>query len=72
MKLREFLNTCTNDLERYCIYFDQENWDELTPDIEAFDMRDLSNAIVSTNRVVDAWFIDANWSLHVLVSWYGG
>lgn len=67
MKLREFLNTCTNEVERYCIYFDQEAWDELIPDIEVFSMQDLRNAIVSMNRPVYSWFMDANWSLHILV-----
>lgn len=68
MKLREFLNTCTNEIDRYCIYFDQDAWDELIPDVEASSMRELENALVSINRRVVAWFVDVNFALHILVS----
>ena len=68
MKLREFLNTCSNEIDHYCIYFDQETWDEMMPDVEASDMRELENQLVTINRYVDAWFVDANFSLHILVS----
>ena len=68
MKLRELLNTCQNEIERYCIYFDEDTWYDLIPDVEVFNKQDLKNALVSLNRYVDAWFVDANWSLHVLLS----
>ena len=68
MKLANFLNSCQNEIERYCIYFDDDAWENSIPDIEAYNFRDLKNALASTNRYVDAWYVDVNWSLHILVS----
>ena len=31
MKLREFLNTCQNDIEEYDLYFEDVEWDNWEP-----------------------------------------
>jgi len=59
MKLREFLNTCQNDIEEYDLYFEDVEWGNWEPAEVFYSMRDIR---------VDAWIVDANFHLHVLLS----
>lgn len=67
MKLREFLNTCQNDIEEYDLYFEDVEWDNWEPAEVFFAVRDIRNALLD-RTVVDAWVVDANFHLHVLLS----
>ena len=67
MKFRELLNTNQNDLEKIYIYFDEDQWDNAMPEIAVRDIRDIPNADYILKLTVDAWFVDTNFNLHVLV-----
>lgn len=67
MKLREFINTNQNDLEEIYIYFDEDQWDSAMPEIAVRDIRDIPNVDYILKLTVDAWFVDTNFNLHVLV-----
>lgn len=67
MKLREFINTNQNDLEEIYIYFDEDQWDNDMPEIAVRDIRDIPNVDYVLELTVDAWFVDTNFNLHVLV-----
>lgn len=66
MTLRDLLETNTNDLTRLYIYQSEEAYDELDPDIETNDLDSLFQE--ELRWTVDSWFVDANFSLHVLVN----
>ena len=67
MKFREFLNTCQNDLTSINVYFDDDDWEDMRPESTFSDMREIDNTTLG--KFVDAWFVDANFSLHVLLSY---
>ena len=67
MQFKEFLNTCQNELTSVNVYFEQEDWDDLVPEFTFDDMRKAKDEYYY--REVEAWFIDANFSLHVLLSY---
>lgn len=66
MKLREFLNTNQQTLEGVYIYFEDLQWENDEPEYTARDMKEISNA--DLNAFVDAWYMDANFWVHVLLS----
>lgn len=66
MKFREFLNTCQNDTTSINIYFDDDDWEDTRPEFTFTDMREIDNTTL--NKFVDAWYVDANFRLHVLLS----
>lgn len=66
MKFREFLNTCQNDLTSINVYFEDEDWEDMRPESTFADMREMDNTTLG--KFVDAWYVDANFSLHVLLS----
>ena len=70
MKFTEFINTNANEMTSFKFYFSDESWDDLEPEIEVDDLRKIDR--VERRRVfssyVDQWFVDANFSLHVLLS----
>lgn len=65
MTLRDLLETNTNDLTRLYIYQSEEAFDEMDPDIETNRVNTFSPD--ELNSVVDSWFMDANFCLHVLI-----
>ena len=67
MKFREFMNTCQNDLGVINIYFGDVNWDEMIPEFTFNDMGQVDDDYL--DKYVDAWYVDANFSLHVLLSY---
>ena len=66
MKFKEFLNTCQNELTSVNVYYDLDTWEDMEPEFVFDDMRDCDSTTLS--YTIDAWFIDANFSLHVLLS----
>lgn len=67
MKFRELWNTNQNDLEQIYIYLDEDQWENEAPEeMLAADMRGVSDGYL--RMYVDAWFIDVNFVLHVLLS----
>lgn len=66
MRLREFLNTCQNDWEGVCLYYDEEAWEDTIPDFEFTDVRECDSTCLG--YAVDAWYMDANWKLHILLA----
>ena len=66
MTLRDLLETNTNDLTRLYIYQSEEAYDELDPDIETNSLDSLFQE--ELRWTVNSWFVDVNFSLHVLVN----
>lgn len=65
MTLRDLLNTNTNELDTIYIYYSEDAFDELDPDTETNRVNALSPD--ELNSVVDSWFMDVNFCLHVLI-----
>lgn len=65
MTLRDLLETNTNDLTRLYIYQSEKAYDELDPDIETNSLDSLFQE--ELRWTVNSWFVDVNFSLHVLV-----
>lgn len=65
MKLRDLLKTNTNEIDTFYIYLSQEAFDDLDPDIETNRVNTFSSD--ELNSVVDSWFMDVNFCLHVLI-----
>lgn len=65
MKLRELLNTNQNDLEQIYIYFDEDQWENETPEVVYGAVNRIDKG--ELNSYVDAWFVDANFNIHVLI-----
>lgn len=68
MKFRELLNTNQNELEWIYVYFDEDQWENEVPEYTTKDIRTVPNIDSDLNMYVDAWFVDANFCLHVLLS----
>lgn len=66
MKLREFLNTCQNEWTSVNVYYDEEDMADGYPEYTFEDMRQVDNTTL--NKYVDCWYMDVNFSLHVLLS----
>lgn len=67
MKLREFLNTCQNDLAAIHLYLDDEEWEEATPRYSVSRMRSIDDA--DLEGYVDAWSLENKGTeLHILVT----
>jgi len=64
MILRQLINTNYNDGD-INIYLSSEAFDDLTPDYTTSDARKISTRYL--NQEVLAWFVDANFTLHVLI-----
>ena len=65
MKFREFLNTCENDGTIH-VYLDDLAWDDGDPSYSTRDMRAIPRDDLA--RHVDAWYVDANFGIHALLS----
>ena len=66
MKLKEFLNTNQNDWVHIYIYYDLDDYENETPEETYRDMRDIDK--VKLGWYIDAWYMDVNFNLHVLLS----
>ena len=66
MKLREFLNTCQNEWTSVNVYYDEDDMGDGYPEYTFEDMRQVDDTTL--NKYVDAWYMDVNFSLHVLLS----
>lgn len=70
MKFQEFINTNANEISMFYFYFGDEPWDEMEPEIEVADLRDIDTKDRKKvfSSYIDQWFVDANFALHVLLS----
>lgn len=66
MKLRELLEINTNELDSIYVYYSQDAYDDVEPDDE-FDGEGNMLPDTDLRSKVTAWYIDANFSLHVLL-----
>lgn len=66
MKFRELLNANQNELDYIYVYYTDDQWEEEVPEYMAKDANNVQPRDLKS--YVDAWFVDANFCLHVLLA----
>jgi len=66
MNLQELIASNTNELDSIYIYYSQDAYDNLEPDVES-DGNGNQVDELDCRCLVDSWFMDVNFCLHVLI-----
>ena len=64
--LDDLISTTHNDFETIYVYTDDDKYEAMEPDYVAESRNDIHEYGIQ-EIYVRAWFVDANWCLHVLV-----
>ena len=67
MTFHELIKTNENDLESFMVYFTSEQWDNDTPEYVVDYPDQLPNFREALKSKVLAWYVDTNFTLHVLL-----